>query len=117
MSSNDEIKIFYLLSVKLVDQVPMLERHRKQATEWLKQWTPKNNFKAVITADMNAAISAFRDDFKKTCATHGYPPANFEFMIGMTEIETTDDGIRRFWHNASSAARIVASDVNALGDL
>lgn len=105
------MQVYFLLNVRLVDEVPMLERDRRRAAEWLKQWTPKNNFEAVITSDMDVAVQAFREDFAKSAATHGYPSRNFEFTIGMSEIEERD-GVQRFSHN-HELARVVDHNVNA----
>lgn len=106
-------KVFYVLSVRRVDRVPMLERDRKAADEWLKQWTPKNNFKAVITNSLLDAVWAFRDEFKKTCDSVGYPPGNFEFTIGESSLETIDGRIR-FWHNHETCS-VVGHNINAGG--
>lgn len=103
--------VYFLLSVRLVDEVPMLERDRKRAAEWLKQWTPKNNFMAVISSSMDIAVAAFRKDFAKTVVNHGYPANNFEFTIGMSEIEEVDC-VKRFAHN-HELARVVGHNVNA----
>lgn len=107
-------KIFYCLSVKLVDKVPMLESKRKQAAEWLKQWTPKNNFKAVITEYKEEAIEVFRKELARTCEHVGYPPGNFEFNLYSTDVVLKDNLVQFDW-NAEAAARCVETDINAGG--
>lgn len=106
-------KVFFLVGVRLVDKVPMLESQRKSAAEWLKQWTPKNNFKAVISNSLLDATYAFRDDFKKTCDSVGYPVGNFEFTIGCSDIEQVG-GRLRFWHNHETCS-VVGHNINAGG--
>jgi hypothetical protein len=106
--------VYYLLSVKMVDKVPMLESRRKQAAEWLTHWTPKNNFRAIIGGTPSVAIETFRKELAASVSRHDYPPGNFQFHVFASQAEVIDGVVRLDW-NAEAAARIIASDINAGG--
>jgi hypothetical protein len=100
---HDKQVVYYLLSVKLIDEVPMLERDRKKAAEWLKTWNPKTQVRAALAASQNDAVAAFREDFFKVLHELGYPEKNFEFTIGCHE-PTVEDGVLRFVHDCALAS-------------
>ena len=94
------MQVFSLGSVKLVDNVPMLERTRDNARSWLKQWSTEANFMNIICKDQQEAIIAYRLEIKKLVEHHGYPAVNFEFDLMHHPVKIAEDGTNRFWEMA-----------------
>lgn len=68
-----------------------------RTTEWLSQWTPRNNFKAVLTDSFEKALDELRSDIKahlvpSWLTSLGVTPAMFEFRVADREILNN-----RFW--------------------
>lgn len=65
------------------------------AKEWLTQWTPRANFKAVYAETINEALEILRADLKENLVPkwmRGVSPHNFLFEVSCQEIEDN-----RFW--------------------
>lgn len=74
----------------------------QRTNDWLKQWTPENNFKAVVAGSFTEALDVLRVDLKATMipnflASSGVKPEHFEFRVIEQEIR---DG--RFWSYRAS---------------
>lgn len=65
--------------------------------QWLTQWTPQANFKAVIASDLVECIRVIADDLRTTLVPHylaryGVKPEHFKFNVSEQSVV---DG--RFW--------------------
>lgn len=75
-----------------------------RTTTWLDQWTPGNNYKAVLGADLDECVNKLRATLQRELVptsswlTHcGVEPKHFEFAINDTEV--SEDG--HFWASLS----------------
>lgn len=69
----------------------------RETEAWLKQWTPRANFKAVIGSDLEECLAMLREDLRKDLVPHflahnGVKPQHFKFQIADQAVENG-----RFW--------------------
>ncbi len=102
--------VYWIGRVKFADRVPMLESERNKAKDWLKQWTPKNSFDAILCAEVNYAIRQLRKEFAAICASVGYDPRAFDMDIYSVEVEV-EGSHYRFSPNLEAHGRLSESDV------
>lgn len=72
----------------------------KRVAEWLTQWTPIKNFKAVITDSREDGIAKTRMALRENLVPSwlGVKPEMFSFQVSYQEIDA--DG--RFWMSADA---------------
>lgn len=73
-----------------------------EVKSWLPQWTPVNNYKAVIADTLQEGVARYQKELSEKLvpwflSNKGVLPEHFEFTVTYQEIE---DG--RFWHQPST---------------
>lgn len=104
------LQVFTVNALRRVDRVPLLESQRKAIDEWLKQWTCKNNFQAIVCESADAAVACFRRELTRSVEAHGWPAETFEFVMGQMEVKIDEHGNFRFWNTEYGLTRKMSWD-------
>lgn len=93
-----KLHIAQITRVKLLDEAADILSANKhtEVLKWLDQWTPKNNFQAVVADSAGAALATLTEDLKANLVPSfmgpTVKPSLFEFQVSM---QVSDNC--RFW--------------------
>jgi hypothetical protein len=94
------MNIMQIVNIQLTEKAKQQLSHASyvQASEWLTQWTPRGNFKAVVSESRAESLAMLTKDLQENLAPswmreeRGVQPHHFEFEVSEQDVE---DG--RFW--------------------